>query len=159
VKTYTLHLSRNALPQDEEVLEKAELVEDGFSWGAFFFTALWCFWHRLWLAGLGVLVAFVLLDALLVALHVRPGMAVLATLLMMSLVGLEASSLRRWTLERRGRPAVDAVSADDLAEAERKSFGRWLAQGFAAPSSVSPVAPYRTPDAVLGFFPEADRRP
>ena len=77
----------------------------------------------------------------------------------MVLVGLEASSLRRWTLERQGRPAVDAVVADDLEEAERKSFGRWLAQGSAAPVSVSPVAPSRVPHAVLGYFPDPDGRP
>ena len=35
------------------------LVRDGFSWGAFFFTFLWFFAHRLWLAGLVVLAAMV----------------------------------------------------------------------------------------------------
>ena len=35
--------------------EKARLLKDRFSPLAFFFTFLWLFWHRLWLAGLIVL--------------------------------------------------------------------------------------------------------
>ena len=59
MQTYTFHLPRDARPGDADALERADLVKDGFSWGAFFFTVLWFFWHRLWLAGLAVLVAVV----------------------------------------------------------------------------------------------------
>ncbi len=59
--TYTLHLPEDALPGDPEALERAQVVPDGFSWAAFFFTALWFFAHRLWLAGLAVLAGLVAL--------------------------------------------------------------------------------------------------
>ena len=156
-KTYTLHVPAGAEPGDAEALEKAELVRDGFAWGAFLFTFLWFFWHRLWLAGLGVLAAMLALNVVLQALEVRPGVAFAADLLLMLLIGLEASSLRRWTLERLGRPAVDAVVASDLEEAETKSFSRWLARGSGTAAFASPVAPNRAPDVVLGFFPESER--
>jgi hypothetical protein len=156
MKTYTLHLPQDTFPYDDDALEQAELVKDGFSWGAFLFTFLWFFWHRLWLAGLGVLAAMLALNVVLQALGVRPGVAFAADLLLMLLIGLEASSLRRWTLERHGRPAVDAVVASDLEEAETKSFSRWLASGSGT-AFTSPVAPNRAPDVVLGFFPEAER--
>jgi len=157
MKTYTLHLPQDTFPYDDDALEQAELVKDGFSWGAFLFTFLWFFWHRLWLAGLGVLAAMLALNVVLQALGVRPGVAFAADLLLMLLIGLEASSLRRWTLERHGRPAVDAVVGSDLEEAETKSFSRWLARGSGTAAFASPVAPNRAPDVVLGFFPEAER--
>jgi hypothetical protein len=113
MKTYTLHVSRDARPGDAEALDRATLVQDGFSWGAFVFTVLWFLAHRLWLAALGVLVLMVAFNAALQALDVRPLAAFLAQALLSLLIGLEANSLRRWTLARRGRPAVDVVAAAD----------------------------------------------
>src|SRR3954467_3128550 len=158
MKTYTLHPPQEAFPYDDDALERAELVKDGFSWSAFLFTFLWFFWHRLWLAGLGVLAAVLALTGVLQVLSVRPGVAVAGDLLLMFLIGLEASSLRRWTLERHGRPAVDAVVAADRDEAEMKSFRRWVARGAGpAPSAPPRAAPRRGSDAVIGLFPEAER--
>ena len=75
MKTYTLHPPREAFPYDADALERAELVKDGFSWGAFLFTFLWFFWHRLWLAGLGVLVAVLALNVVLQVLRGAAGRA------------------------------------------------------------------------------------
>src|SRR5919107_3477780 len=115
--TYTLHLPPDAQVGDPEALERAELVKDGFAWGAFFSTFLWFFYHRLWLAGLGVLLGLVALAVLFEVLDVPPFQATLAQILIQSLIALEASSLRRWTLRRHGRPAVDVVTASDRDEA------------------------------------------
>jgi hypothetical protein len=163
MRTYTLHVSPNALPGDAEALDRAVLVRDGFSWGAFVFSALWFFAHRLWLAGLGVLVLVIAFTAAMAALDLPPAAAVLAQVLLSVLIGLEAPSLWRWTLRRRGRPPVDVVTAANRDEAETKAFTRWLsrtgsprAASLGAPLSV-PVAPYRAPDPVIGFFPETDR--
>lgn len=157
LSTYTLHLPGSAQPGDPLPLERAVVVRDGFSWMAFLFTFLWFFWHRLWLAGILILAAVLGLAFGLRLLGVPPGTATVAEFLLMVLVGLEASSLRRWTLERHGRPAVDAVVASDLEEAETKSFSRWLARGSGTAAFASPVALNRAPDVVLGFFPEAER--
>src|SRR5918994_338488 len=97
---------------------------DGFSWGAFLFSALWFFGHRLWVAGLAVLVAVIAFNALLAALDLRPWAGGLAEILFAVLIGLEANSLRRWTLERRGRPILDVVTARSRDEAELKALAR-----------------------------------
>ena len=161
MNSYTLHLPAGAEPGDADALEDAELVKDGFTWGAFFFTPFWFLWHRLWLAGLGVLVAILALAFLLQVLPAGPGTAFLSWLLLSFLIGIEASSLRRWSLSRR-KPAVDVVTAADLEEAETKALGRWLAaagdpRGPHAPVTHAAVPRHRA-EPVLGLFPDAERR-
>ncbi|HVL74210.1 MAG TPA: DUF2628 domain-containing protein [Beijerinckiaceae bacterium] len=158
MKTYTLHVPRDAFPGDAEALEKAVLVRDGFVWPAFFFNFIWFFYFRLWLSGLLVLVLTIALWAGLIALGVRPAAVLLSHVLFSILIGLEANSLRRWTLSRRGRPAVDVVAASDLVDAETKIFSRWLQGTGPGPAAARPRTGYRPADPVLGLFPEAERR-
>ncbi|WP_134500799.1 DUF2628 domain-containing protein [Microvirga pakistanensis] len=160
--TYTLHLPRDARPGDPAALEDAELVKDAFSWGAFFFTFLWFFFHRLWLAGIAVLVLVFAFGWLLQLLNVHEAAGTVAALLLQALIGLEASSLRRWTLSRHGYGLADVVTAADRDEAEAKAFARWLAHRPAtlaarnpAPAPVPPTL--RRPDSVIGLFPDAER--
>ena len=158
--TFTLHLPGDARPGDPTALDEAELVKDAFSWGAFFFTFLWFFAHRLWLAGLAVLAIMFAFGAALNLLDVHPLAATLTQLLLQVLIGLEANSLRRWTLSRRGRPMVDVVTAPDRDEAEAKAFARWLEQRPAAPRQQAPApapAIVRRSEPVIGLFPDAER--
>lgn len=160
--TFTLHLARDARPGDPAALDKAEVVKDAFSWGAFFFTFLWFFYHRLWLAGLGTILVLIAFGGLLNALDVHPAAAFLAQMLLHVLIGLEANSLRRWTLARSGRPAIDAVTAADRDEAEAKAFARWLGRSApaAAPSPrnpAPPVPPRSGSEPVIGLFPDVER--
>ena len=163
MKTYTLHLPPDAQAGDRGALDRAELVRDAFSWGAFFFTFLWFFYHRLWLAGLLVLAALVAAGFLFGFVDLGPGMSTLAQLLLQLLIGLEANSLRRWTLARHGRPAVDVVTAGDDDEAVLKAFARWSDGSIPRPAPrTSPVplagAAYRGPDPVIGLFPDPEAR-
>ena len=159
MKTYTLHVPEGALPGDPDALDKAELVPDRFSWLAFAFTFVWFFFHRLWLAGIAVLVLLAILHGALNLLHVHPIAGVAAQFFVAILIGLEANSLRRWTFARRGRPARDLVLAANRDEAEAKAFGRWLGSAprrAPAPAATAPSAPYRA-QPVLGLFPEPER--
>ena len=162
--TYTLHLPRDARPGDPTALDESELVKDAFSWGAFFFTFLWFFYHRLWLAGLGVLVLVLAFGGLMALLDVHPLAGSLAQALLQGLIGLEANSLRRWTLARHGLPVADVVTAEDQDEAEAKAFARWLAAksslASSPPRGPAPAAVLSTPrrsEPVIGLFPDAER--
>jgi hypothetical protein len=164
MRTFTLHLPRDAEPGDQAALAQAELVKDGFVWGAFLFSFLWFFFHRLWLAGLIVLVGAVSLSAILAFINAGELASTAALFLYALLVGLEANSLRRWTYARRGRPAIDAVSADSEEEAALKAFSRALEQDREhAASMASRMVPAALPrrfdsDAVLGLFPNPEPR-
>jgi hypothetical protein len=162
MKTYTLHVAADAPPGDTGTLDRAVLVKDGFSWGAFFFSFLWFFAHRLWIAGLIVLAAAGALGASLQFLRVGTGASFSAAFLFAVLVGLEANSLRRWTLARRGRPAVALVAAGDREEAETKAFARWLGDTASEPAApawraAAAATARRGPEPVIGLFPEAER--
>ena len=159
MKTYTLHLPTDAQAGDRGALDRAELVRDAFSWGAFFFTFLWFFYHRLWLAGFLVLAALLAAGLLFGVLDLGPGPSTLAQLLLQLLIGLEANSLRRWTLARRGRPAVDVVTASDRDEAALKVFARSAGPTRAPRVPPLPAAgPAHGRDPVIGLFPDPEGR-
>ena len=153
MRSYTLHLPSDARPGEAVGLDRAVLVADGFSWPAFAYTVLWFLFHRLWIAALIVLVGLVALAGAGVALGLPTGAGLIASLLAAWLIGLEASSLRRWTLARRGWPARDAVIAASREEAEARALNRWLDASPLAPRSPFPGGPSRRAEPVIGLFP------
>lgn len=154
MRTYTLHVPEGAARGDALALDRAQIVRDGFSPRAFAFTVLWFLGHRLWLAAILVFAGLVALSLAGHALGLSPGAGFLVTLLASLLIGLEASSLRRWTYGRRGLPARDAVIASSHEEAEMKLAARWLDREAAARPVPAPrAAPRRDEDTALGFFP------
>lgn len=169
MQVYTVHLPANARPGDPEAFEKAVLVRDGFHVWAFLFTVLWFLYHRLWLAALGVFVALSLFGVIVDRLALTPWAGLAAHVLASALIGLEASSLKRWTYGRNGFALVDIVSGADEEEAEAKACARWLARGESTkddppppPSSFDWPKPARSDatrreSGVIGLFPERSR--
>jgi hypothetical protein len=164
--SYSVHLPAEAVPGDPAAIDRLVVVRDGFAVFAFAFHLFWMLWHRLWLVSL---VLFVVLLAGALAMDVLglpPAAAFLIQLLVSLLIGLEASSLRRWTLRRKGLPMRDVVVADSVDEAEDKAIARWLAtapapvQPIAAPSVASRGASYLAPSSspVIGLFPQPGGR-
>lgn len=165
--TFTIHLPKDALPGDERALERAEIVRDGFSWGAFFVPALWFLWHRHWVVAVLALVGTVGLSFGLAALRL-PGGAILALELLVHLfIGLEGSSIRRLAYRMRRRPTTGLVIAADEAEAETKGFARWLepetvggpaSTAAAASVRIAPLVRQGGSEPVLGLFPDFEGR-
>ncbi|QEE39783.1 MULTISPECIES: DUF2628 domain-containing protein [unclassified Methylobacterium] len=153
MRSYTLHLPIDARPGESIGLDRAVLVPDGFAWPSFAFGVLWFLFHRLWIAALIVLAGFLALAGIGHLLGLPAGIATLVTLLTSWLVGLEASSLRRWTLARLGWPARDAVIAATPEEAEARALNRWLDSSAAAPRAPFPAGPTRRTEPVIGLFP------
>jgi hypothetical protein len=143
-------------PDPERVL----FVRDGFSFWAFLLAPLWMLWHGMWL----VLVAYlVLAGGLLAGLLVvgaSPAAVIVASLLISLLVGLEAGTLRRVTLRRRGWKEVGLVSGNDREVAERRYFATWRRDGPSRPAAGGRPAPVPPPSRapqtapVIGLFPE-----
>ena len=162
---YTVHQPPLRNDEASPNPDRFMFVRDGFHLWGFLLAPLWMAWHRLWL----VLVLYLSFGTLLeVGLRLIgtpiPARAFIAVLIAL-LVGMEAASLRRWTLARRGYRNVGVVVADDPEAGERQFFARWVAgaQGraqAATPSATPSYAPPRMPrddgPDVLGLFPKPD---
>lgn len=166
--SYTVHFPKGVGPTgiDADALSEAVLIKDGFSKSAFFFSFFWFFWNRLWIAGLGVVVALLVLDGLLDVFHVNHFFASIAQILFMILVGLEANSLKRWTFVRNGRPVATIVTGQDEIEAEAKMLTLGLGNLSRKPGpsgsrghipSVSALIPSGPANPALGLFPVSER--
>jgi len=158
---YTVHEPSLRAVETSTDPERLAFVRDGFSRPAFLFAPLWMLWHRMWLVLVGYLVLTAALMALVKALGASTSAAFLVGVLVSLLVGLEASTLRRFALSRRGWKNIGIVSGDDIEDAERRFFDAWLARPTPAPDPppaagprMPPPPPRVPPPGVIGLFPE-----
>ena len=138
MRVYTIHHD----PMSAEAESEFFVIKEGFSWSAFVFTALWAFWHRMWLVFVLLLVTGVALEfvlALLVADNIATLMIGLGYAL---LVGYSANDWWRWSLERRGTTQMGIVAAINAETA----LHRYIDGNFEL-TSRRPVSP----DQVLGL--------
>jgi len=161
---YTVHEPPR---RDDDALGHAmrfRFVRDGFHFWAFLLASLWMLRHRLWIE----LIAYALIVAGAAFVLRRLGIDEIAgfwvALFLAVLVGMEASSLVRWKLARRGFEQVGIVVGDDLEEAERRFFDGWDDEP-APPATVAPAgpSPFGPPPAraageIVGLFPQPQAR-
>ena len=166
MRMYTVHEPPR---RDDELLAhtaRFRFVRDGFHFWAFLLAPLWMLRHRLWLE---FIVYALLLAGLTFALS-RLGVAETAgawvALLLAILIGVEASSLRRWKLSRKGYENLGVVVGKDLEDAERRFFDGWisdagrLTSASAPPAPPSPLSlspferPAQSSSDIVGLFPQ-----
>jgi hypothetical protein len=143
--------------------ERFAFVRDGFSFWAFLFGPLWMLRHRMWLVTLGYLIVALTMTLALRLAGAPTGVMLLATFLLAMLVGLEAGTLRRFTLGRRRFRNLGVIVADNRDLAERRFFDSWVHGEALAPASPPASVPASaapasgrttgTPD-VIGLFPQ-----
>jgi len=161
---YTVHEPpRNQGNRDDDALahtSRFRFVRDGFHFWAFLLAPLWMLTHRLWLE----FIAYALIVGGITFALRRLGIAETAglwvALLLAIFVGLEASSLLRWKLSRRGFENLGVVVGEDLEDAERRFFDGWNDEPRRAASSPSPfTAPPSPSSDIVGLFPQPQARP
>ncbi|MCA1364040.1 DUF2628 domain-containing protein [Bradyrhizobium sp. IC3069] len=168
---YTVHAPSPA-GADPRASDKFVFVRDGFHFWAMIFGPFWLLWNRLWLALIGYLIFLVAFNAGLSSLGVGRSSIFFADCIVALLMGLEASSLRRWTLSRGKWRQLDIVVADDSDTAERRFFERWsqkqngsagdqraVDRGGPPPTRNVPGQPFSNPPpipagGIIGLFPE-----
>jgi hypothetical protein len=123
---FTVHEPPNPPFDRIERAEQLEFVRDGFSTFAAAIPPLWMAFNRLWLALLLYLLAALGFSLLLATLGVDKELIGLINLAANTVVGFEASSIRRWTLGRREWTEIGTVVGKNQAECERRFFDGWL---------------------------------
>ena len=162
---YTVHQPPLRAAETSPDPERFVFVRDGFYFWAFLLTPLWMLWHRLWLVLLIYVVVHFGLESAMSFLGAGVGGRFLVLALISLLVGIEASTLRRFTLARRGFRQLGIVGGSNIEVAERRFFDAWRAPGNlagppATPSMPPPLPPLQptppmpqAPD-IVGLFPE-----
>jgi|SRR5690349_2296939 uncharacterized protein DUF2628 len=161
--TFTVHAPQ--LERTNDVSRAAEqfvFVRDGFHFWAFVLAPLWLLLHRLWLALLIYVVGYGVLTFGFAFARVSSTNQLIVALLIALLIGLEASSIWRWTLNRRGWATLGFVVAVNAETAERRFFAEWQKRAVDAPSAPAAEAKHSTPvrrgppspSGIIGLFPE-----
>ena len=168
---YTVH-APTAYAADFRATDKFVFVRDGFHFWAMVLGPLWLIWKRLWLALLGWVILYIVLQAAVVQLGGGAEALVAVDTMLAILMGLEASTLQRWTYSRRNWRQLDVVVADDEETAERRFFDRFTSgkrwSGYdsqlvdrGGPPPTRDVPPQRFSEppplpqgGIIGLFPE-----
>jgi hypothetical protein len=122
---YTVHEPPNPPADRIDRAAGLKFVRDGFSLMAALLGPVWMVAHGLWLVLLVYLLIAIAVGAAGVA-GLGAGWAFVLVGALNLIVGFEWSSLRRWTLERRGWRTVGTVTGRNAAECERRFFESWL---------------------------------
>jgi len=169
---FTVH-GPTANGADIRLPDKFLFVRDGFHFWALVFGPLWLLWNRLWLATIGWIVVTAALHFGLASFGAGRLAVLSADFMVALLLGLEASSLQRWTLSWGKWRQLDIVVADDEEAAERRFFERWtdgsrgssydpmtVDRGGPPPTRNIPGQPFSKPPpplpqgGIIGLFPE-----
>ncbi len=163
--TYTVHAPPPREGETTSAPERFRYVRDGFSFWAFLVPPLWLLVKQLWLALLICAAGYGLLETGLIFLRASGTVQLLVEILVGVLIGLEASSIERWTLARRGWKSLGFVVASDEEMAEHRFLAEWAKRP--QPPAALPAAPaappqFATParreppagNQVIGLFPE-----
>jgi hypothetical protein len=164
---YTVHEPPR---RDDELLAhtaRFQFVRDGFHFWAFLLAPFWMLRHRLWLEFIVYLLLIGGGTFALRRLGVPESAGGVVAFLLAILIGIEASSLRRWKLSRRGYDNLGVVVADDQDIAERRFFDGWISDNgrLATPSPSAPPpsapSPFDRPapsSEIVGLFPQPQAR-
>jgi len=171
MRVYTVHAPKTAVANPRAAGERVVFVRDGFHVWAFVFGPFWLLAHRLWWALAGYVAVSVVLSVVMALLRAGSGTNLCVMLLLALLLGLEAATLRRWTLSRGKWHQIDLVAASNEQEAERRFFERWtlrqgnsgddpgaVERGGPPPTRDIPGQPFSrpppSPPSIVGLFPQ-----
>jgi len=162
MRAYTVHVP----PGDPPAPERFAFVKDGFSWPALFVPVLWILWHRLWLTLVGYII-FVLVLMWTERLA-NENAATLLGILGGILFALEANTIRRLSLDRRGWREMGGSFGRNLEDAEMRFFESWAKsdsgvasagrrKAIARAAYAGPEQQDRSDEPIFGLFPEPER--
>lgn len=141
-----------------EAPETAVFVRDGFSFLAFVIPFFWFLWHRMWVEAVAIFIT-ILAFAALRSFEPVASAAWAVSLLLSLLIGLEASTLRLWSLRRRGWRMWGVVEANGWKDAEARYSCERMNEPESRPVTPTAARPVIVPGTVrpaggpaLGLF-------
>lgn len=126
MKTFSIYEPPKAASDRLDRAESLVFVKEGFTWTAMAFAPVWMLFNRLWLAFLAYLAALILIRTGAWAFNIGPATMNLAIIALHVLIGFEADSIKRLTLEWQGWNWAGTVAGRSASECERRFFDDWL---------------------------------
>jgi hypothetical protein len=160
--TFTVHEPPPRKTESVTAPERFVFVRDGFHFWAFVLAPVWLLVRKLWLAFLIYVVVTIAIAVGLKYVGTPSYVQTTVALVIALLVGLEAATIRRWTLTRRRWKMLGFVVGEDREIAERRFFAAWAARepvtDIIKPVEATYATPVRrgapSPSDVIGLFPE-----
>ena len=155
---YTVHEPRrNGGDRDDDTLAhtvRFQFVRDGFHFWAFLLAPLWMLRHLMWLEFIIYLLLVGGITFVLRRLALPGEIAFVVGALIALLIGIEAGTLRRFKLARRGWSNVGVIVGDDREMAEQRFFDAWVRATPAPwPLGTAPT-PRTSASDVISLFPQ-----
>jgi Protein of unknown function (DUF2628) len=127
MQVYTVHEPERHADAVEQRADELVFVREGFSLAAFVLGPFWLAAKRLWLPLGGYIAALLALEFLFQLVPVSNAARAGIMLLASAGFALEANTLWRWGLERRGYRTIGAAVGQSFEECEHRFLTRWLA--------------------------------
>lgn len=140
MKSFTVHEPPTPAADPVEHASELSFVRDGFNFFAFLLAPIWMLLNGLWLVLFGYLVLQAAVQLAFEALNAGPVLKAAIGLWINLVVGFEADSLKRWTLQRRGWRLLGSVTGENRDVCERRFMEAWL------PTVTGGVQPAVRPD-------------
>jgi hypothetical protein len=126
MQTYTVHEGPSHPTDRIDRAEALAFVKDGFSLQAFLLGPIWLLTHRLWLG----LAAYAAVAVAILAANAWLGLPPISTLVafigLHAVIGFEADTIERASLDQRGWASLGSVSGTSALDCERRFFETWL---------------------------------
>ncbi len=126
LKAYTIHERPNPPALKSERADELVFVKDGFSLFAALVPPVWMMTNRLWLVLAGYIASVLGLIIIFGVLKIPDFWLSYAVVALNLVVGFEADSLIRWTLDRRSWSQIAHVTGVTSEDCERRFFDSWL---------------------------------
>ncbi len=126
MKVYTIHEQPH--PPADRLDRAVELifVKEGFCFSAALLTPFWLLAHRMWLPFVGYLAGLLVMELLAWSAGLPPGLSSPIAIGVHLAVGLEADTIRRWWLDRRGWSEIGSITGRTTDECQRRFLDSWL---------------------------------
>ena len=102
--------------------DRAVFVKEGFSGPALVFTVFWALWQRMWIVAALMLCLIAAVTVLAEWSGIAEDVIAIVNLAIGLIIGLEAATIRGWSLLRSGFAETGVVQAATLEEAELKYY-------------------------------------
>lgn len=142
--TFTVHEPPDAPASQLDRADLLVFVRDGFTATAASVPALWMLANRLWLAFGTYVVAMGGMVLILRSAGVGGRSIFWVISAIHLIIGFEASTIRRWSLDRTGWRMLASVTGRNIKDCERRFFEAWLdgkpTASLAMPADREPTA-------------------